>query len=325
MPPYWNNDFFEFFITFALRLWGFITGDVSLQDLTSDEKQLLALLFSSITLSWLGSFIILNRLSMFSNSLSHTLLMGIVMVFWLQSKYGSGLPIDISNLGAFNLLLSAVISALVTAGCVFLLKKYTTLHEDASIALVFTALFALGITLVTLLTRSAHLGIEAVMGDIEALQITDINRLFVIFLFTVAFLLLFYHRLLALSFDFAFAEVGGLYPRIFYLSLLMLCSISLVGSFRTVGVILVLSLLTAPYLMARGFAFSLKKILILTLLISLLSSFISVALSRHLLTVYGLALSTSGLFVSLLSLSYLILLFFSKRKTQALTVPFGAC
>ena len=48
-------------------------------------------------------------------------------------------------------------------------------QEDASIGLVFTSLFALGVVLVTLYTKNLHIGTEAIMGNIDALDIDDLS------------------------------------------------------------------------------------------------------------------------------------------------------
>ena len=77
---------------------------------------------------------------------------------------------------------------------------------------------------------------------------------------------------------------------------------------------MMLALITAPVICARLLSFRLKKIMMIACLISILSSLFGVALSRHLLSVYSLAISTGGLVVCILFLAVLLLLLLSLKK-----------
>jgi len=99
--------------------------------------------------------------------------------------------------------------------------------------------------------------------------------------------------------------------------LMILTAAGAIASFRAVGVLLFLAFLVGPTLIARRYTCSLKKLIVVSFLISALCSLFSVALSRHILTVFKAPLSTSGLVVTVLFLVYLVVVlcsFFKKQK-----------
>jgi manganese/zinc/iron transport system permease protein len=87
---------------------------------------------------------------------------------------------------------------------------------------------------------------------------------------------------------------------------------AVIGAFRAVGVLLVLSFLVGPILMARLFAQRFKKMIFLAAFFGSAASLIGVALSRHLLTVYHLPLSTAGLTVCVIGSMYVFSLLYCK-------------
>src|SRR5579863_3220866 len=163
MNPYTDVNFFEFFWVLGKRIWQFATGGGT--SLATDEIQLGVLACCSIACGLLVPFIVLKRMSMFANSLSHTTLLGIAGAFLFASYWwGSGMT-DLSTL-----LMGALLSAILTAGLTEILSRVFRLAPDASIGLSFTTLFAIGVILVSVFTRDAHLSTEAVTGNCDALQ-----------------------------------------------------------------------------------------------------------------------------------------------------------
>ncbi|OGN56088.1 MAG: hypothetical protein A3D96_00085 [Chlamydiae bacterium RIFCSPHIGHO2_12_FULL_44_59] len=244
----------------------------------------------------IGPLLVLRRMTMLVNSLSHTILLGIVLAFLLT---GSGF------FQLETLLLGALIASLVTALSTGGLVRYFRLQEDASISLVFTAFFAFGIVLVTLFTRNVHLGIEAVMGNVDLLGISDVSLSLGLVGLNLVSVLLFYKQFQLTSFDGSFAKTLGVSCSVFQFFLLTLTSITCVGAFRAVGVILVLAFLVGPYLTARLFCHSLGWLLFWAPLIGVFSSCAGVGLARVLFDQCGLALSTGGIVATLLGAIYI--------------------
>jgi manganese/zinc/iron transport system permease protein len=305
MNPYWNTNFCEFFSTLFSRIVTFFEGGA----LASDEIQIATLALVAISCGLVGPFLVLKKMAMFANSLSHTILLGIISAYLITSYFWGGGMFDLSTLliGAF---LSAILTAFFTEG----LFRFFRLQADASVGLVFTTLFSLGIILVTLYTRNIHLGVEAVMGNADALQLSDVKTAGFIASLNILTILLFYRQFQIVSFDKNFANALGISSHFFHFFLLLLAATVCVSAFRSVGALLVLAFLVGPYLTARLFSSRLPHLLLLTPLLGIFASLIGVALARHILTVYDLPLSTGGIVVMVIGLFYFLALLFKSLR-----------
>lgn len=302
MNPYYGETFFGFFIQLFWRIGAFFTG--SLDKAASDEIQILVLCGIAASCALLGCFLVLKRMTMLANALSHTILLGIVIVYFFSSSPpGDGdHSIDIKSM-----LLASFIMGLATTFLTEFLTKTAGLQEDASIGIVFTSLFALGIVFVTLLTRNAHIGTEVVMGNVDALQMADCKLVMTILGINVVCIFLFFKEFKITAFDPNLAKALGISPLIFNYLLMLQVSATCIGAFRAVGVLMVLAFITGPPLTARILTHSLKKMLLLSIAFGWSASIIGVAISRHLLSVQGIALSTGGVVVCVIALQFIII------------------
>lgn len=292
--PYWGEHFFQFFQTFFSRI---CNGEiVSLQP---DEIQMGVLALIALACGLIGPFLVLKKMAMFANSLAHTILFGIVAAFLITSFLWGGGMFD-----PLTLLIGALVAAVLTAALTEGIVRWFRLQEDASVGFVFSTLFALGIVLATMFTRNVHLGVEAVTGNTDILGIADLKLSFWLALLNVGVVVLFYRPLQMASFDRSYAWTQGGRPGWIHMALLFLISLVCIGAFRAVGVLLVLSFLTGPYLTARLFCHRLSSLLIWSPILGIAASFIGVALTRHCLSIYGIPLSTGGMVVSVIGLFY---------------------
>ncbi|NGX51579.1 MAG: Manganese transport system membrane protein MntB, partial [Chlamydiae bacterium] len=163
--PYTGETFFGFFVLFGKRLLHAFSGG-----LAPDEVQVVVLILIALSSSLVGTFLVLRKMTMVANSLSHTVLLGVVGAFLLV-----GQGEELFSLSLPTLLVGALIAAFCTTFATEFVHKKLRLQEDASIGLIFTAFFALGVVLVTILARSKHLGIEAIMGNVDALHTSDVK------------------------------------------------------------------------------------------------------------------------------------------------------
>lgn len=287
-------------------------GNLSFQELASDEIQVFVLIGVAISSSLVGTFLVLRRMTMLANSLSHTILMGIVLAYILvmafsqKSEHGTHVvPIQI-------LLLASLLMGLLTTFLTEFLTKMGKVQEDASTGIVFTSLFALGVILVTILTRNAHIGTEAVMGNADALHQDDVLWVALIVCLNLFLFVLFFKEFKLTTLDPGLAFTLGLSPVFFNYLLMSQVSLTTIASFRAVGVLLVLAFMTGPVLAARLLTSNLKTLLLGGAVLGSLCSLIGVAMTRHLLTLYGMALSTSGVVVCTILAVYLIVLVWTK-------------
>lgn len=312
--PYTGQTFFGFFVTLFQRMWLFATGQLTYADMASDEIQIVVLVGVAISTALVGCFLVLRKMTMLANSLSHTILLGIVLVY-IGTCYGFFCAQGLGNtVNMQAMLVAAILMGVVTAFLTEFLTKTAKLQEDASIGIAFTSLFALGVILLTMVTRNAHIGIEVVMGNVDALQMEDAKLVWVVFFMNFGLILLFFKEYKITTFDPGLAHAFGISLIFFNYLLMIQASITAVGAFRSVGVLMVLSFITGPVLTARLLTHSLKRMLVYAAIFGSIASILGIALSRHILSVYEIALSTAGIVVCTIAVIYLIALLLRLSK-----------
>lgn len=300
MSPYFGRDFFSFFPLFFSRLWQLITGALPVSELAPDEIQIFVLSLVCISSAVVGSLLVLKKMTMLANSLSHTILLGIVAAAILLSSKGA-MVFDLKTM-----MVAALISGLLTTFLTEFLHKVLRLQEDASIGLVFSTLFALGIALVTLYTRNTHIGVEVVMGNADALHIRDLQLALWTAACNTVVVTLFYKEWKLMCFDAPLGKSMGLRPQLFRTGLMLLTSLTAISAFRAVGVLLFLAFMVGLPLSARMLTHSLKRLILWAIAIGVMCSLFSVAFCRHLLTTLSMPLSTGGMTVALVGVAFAV-------------------
>ncbi|MDQ0115324.1 metal ABC transporter permease [Paenibacillus harenae] len=195
----------------------------------------------------LGVFLVLRKMAMIGDAISHSVMPGIVIAFLLSGSRDSVLMMFAAL--AFGLLTTFLIQMFQQSG----------IQSDASIGVVFTALFAVGVVLVSLFARQVHLDQDAILyGEIAYVhwniwELGGVNmgpRAVWLLGFTlvviVAVISLFYKQFKLCAFDPALAAAIGIPVAIFHYLLMGLVSMATVSSFESVGAILVVGLLIIP-------------------------------------------------------------------------------
>ena len=195
-----------------------------------------------------GCFLVLRRTAMVSDAISHSVLLGIVLAFFLVESLTSPL-----------LVLGAAVVGLITVVLVEALKSTGLVREDAAIGLVFPALFAAGVVLVSRYAGDVHLDVDAVL--LGELAFAPLDRLVVagwdlgprslvvmsgVLVVTAAAIALLYKELKLATFDAGLARALGFRPAVLHYGLMALVSITAVAAFNAVGSILVVALMIAP-------------------------------------------------------------------------------
>ena len=307
MNPYASTGLFTFFKTLLVRLF---RGDI-FTSLAYDEMQLATLTLVALSCALIGAFATLRKKAMLANALSHTALVGIILAFLVLGGWGQlSIPV---------LLAAALISALLTSGIVWLLEHRFSMSSDGAIGLAFTALFSIGVLLATAITRRTHIGLETVMGSADVLQMSDFYFACTLLFSSVLFIGLFYSRLRILCFDAKFAKVLGMRISAIEVLLLLMLAFVVMGGFRCVGALMVLSYLVIPSAYARLFSKTLGGFLMRACLISALSVLFGVAFSRAVLTYFALPLSTGALSATLLSAFYVLAILYARKKRVAIS------
>ncbi len=311
MSPYTGSTFFNFFTKLFSRLIEFFS-EPKLFSIATDEVQVLSLIGIALSCSLVGCFLTLKKMTMLANSLSHSILLGIALSSLLSIKLSSSS--EHLHLSISKLVLAALISAVLTSFLTEFLHKTMRLKEDASNGLVFSSLFAVGIIIISVFMRNSHIGAETIMGNVDALRKEDITAVYFVALLNCLLVFLFYKEYQITAFDQEFSKSLGLSPRFFTYLLMLQTALSSTASFRAVGVVMVLAFIVIPCLTAAFFTKRLGNLIILSFFTSSLAALCGVALSRHILTIYGIPLSTGGLTVSLLAFFFILAAFFSPQR-----------
>ena len=307
VDPYAETTFFGWFSVFFSRLLSFDIADPVL-----DEIQCCVMGLFALSASVLGVFLVLKRLTMMTNALSHSMLLGIVVALLLNSHWGEA---SIIAPPIWAMAMGAVAVGVLTAFLTEQLTRVRLIKEDASLGIVVAALFALGVTVLSLWTRNANVGPELLMGEVDMLDVSDILLVCVSAVVTVFIGILLLRPLAVAIFDPTFALMSRFYPSLLIHLLLIQVALTSIAAFRAVGFVMTVAFFVIPPLIARLFVHSVRSLLLLSAIIGVGTVFLAVALGRHLFTVYSLPLSTSALAAVLLALLYLFLLGLTECRT----------
>ncbi|MDN3723184.1 metal ABC transporter permease [Aequorivita sp. SDUM287046] len=221
-----------------------------------------------------GVFLVLRKMALISDAISHSILPGIVLGFFLTQDLNSPL-----------LILLAAFTGVITVVLVEFIQKTGLVKEDTAIGLVFPALFSIGVILISKNANDVHLDVDAVL--LGELAFAPFDRLMMngtdlgpkslwvmgsILLATIILLLLFFKELKISTFDAGLSSVLGISPVVMHYGLMSVSSITVVGAFDAVGAILVVALMIAPAATAYMLTEDLKKMILLSLLFGVLSA-----------------------------------------------------
>lgn len=193
------------------------------------QNALLAVVLVGLSCAALGVYVVLRRMAFIGDALAHTILPGVVIAY----------------LRDWNLSLGAIVGGIVTALGIGWLSRRDEVREDTAIGVLFTAMFALGILLIST-TRSFRDLSHILFGNVLGVTVNDLRLTAVLTGLILVALLLFHKELELTSFDPTHAEVIGLSAdRVRYL-LLVLLALTVVSAIQVVGVVLTSALLITP-------------------------------------------------------------------------------
>lgn len=195
-----------------------------------------------------GVFLVLRKMAMMSDAISHSILPGIVVAFFLTGNLNSPL-----------LIVGASATGLLTVVLVEAVARTRLLKEDAAIGLIFPVFFSIGVILIAKYAGDVHLDIDSVLLGELAFAPFDRITLFgkdigpqamwimaIVLILNAAFIAIFYKELKIASFDAGLAAALGFVPAVLHYALMGLVSITAVAAFDAVGSILVVALVVGP-------------------------------------------------------------------------------
>ena len=217
-------------------------------------QQTVTSVLAAIVLGVLGCFVVLRRMALIGDALSHAVLPGVVVALLLTGS--TGVP---------GLLLGALLAGLLTAVLVNLVSRYSRTKEDSAIGIVFTALFAVGIILISSLPRGTHFDLKCFLfGDPLAVGPEDFWMMLSIGAAVLLIVGLLYHPLKLVSFDPVVAAAMGLPVTFLHYLLMGMLSATVVAGLKATGVVLVVAMLITPASAAYQLSNRLRGMLLLS-------------------------------------------------------------
>ncbi len=229
------------------------------------EIQLIAVIVA-VASSLPGVFLVLRKMAMMTDAITHTILLGIVIVFFMTNSLTSPLLIvGAALMGVFTVFLTEV------------LNSTKLVSEDSAIGVVFPLLFSIAIIIISKYAASVHLDTDAVL--LGELAFAPFNRMLVfgkdigakaiysmatILLINILYIVIFFKELKLITFDPALGAVLGFMPTLMHYSLMAIVSVTAVGAFESVGSILVIAFMIGPPITAYLLTDNLKLMIILS-------------------------------------------------------------
>jgi len=237
---------------------------------TNFDMQMLAVLVAAAC-ALPGAFLVLRRMALITDAISHVILLGIVLAYFI-----------VRDLKSPFLLVGAAIGGVATVALVELLQRTKLVKEDAAIGLVYPALFSVAVLLVTMKAANVHLDVDAALvGHLSfaasrKVQMTATSEMplsslvmAVVLTLNVAFIAACYKELKITTFDAALAASLGFMPVLLNYVLMTLVSLTAVTAFDAVGAVLVVPMMIVPAATALLLTNRLAEVLALSVLVAI--------------------------------------------------------
>lgn len=234
-------------------------------ELAFQQRALLGGGLAAIALALVGTWVVIRGMSFLGDALVHGVIPGIALAI----------------LFGFNPMIGAALAAVVMLAGINLVHRQTEFPEDTGIGLLFVGMLGLGVILISR-TPSFSGDLTAILfGDVLGVTGSDLVLLGLVAGATVVASTVMYRPFLVLSFNEQKARLLGQRPRLAHVVLLGLIAVVIIGSFQTVGTMLVFGLLVGPAATAALLVRRVPSIMLLAALIGVLSVVVGLIVSYH--------------------------------------------
>jgi manganese/zinc/iron transport system permease protein len=256
----------------------------------------------------LGCFLVLRRMSLLGDAISHAVLPGIVIAFLFAGRNSFGW-----------LFVGAMAMGLLTTFLVESLRQWGNVPEDSAMGIVFTALFSVGVILLSNFAHDVHLDVSCVINgdmDMATSKMTlgygfeypqVFPRMATALVVVVVFLFLFRKELKIVAFDPALATAMGFNAGLMHYLLMGMTAVVSVSAFEAIGSVLAVAMLIVPAATAQLLTDRLRTMLLLSAVVGCLSSFFGYMLARK------YAVNSAGMMAVVAGLQYVAAALFAPR------------
>ena len=235
-------------------------------ELAFQQRALLGGILAALMASTVGTWLVLRGMSFFGDAFVHGVIPGVA----------AAVVLDI------NPLLGAAVAAAVMVAAIELVQRKTILGEDTSIGLLFVGMLALGVVIISQLDSYAGSLTSILFGDALGVTNADIVSQLIVLDAVIVISLVLYRPLVALSLNRDKAELLGMRPGLAHAALLVLIALAVIGSYQSVGTLLVFGLLVGPPATASLLSRTISRMMLIAAGVGVFSVWIGLTLSYYL-------------------------------------------
>ena len=235
------------------------------------QRALIASVMVGILCPFVGNFVVLRRMSFFSDAISHSAFAGIAV--------GALLGIDLS--------MSSIVMAVIISFVIAFLSERTSLSHDTVIGVAFSGSIASGMLIMGMMKGYRADLFSYLFGDILAITQRDLYIILSVAILAIVTMLVFFKSFLQITFNRELARVEGINVRLFEYLLFFIIAIVVTVSLKIVGIILVTSLIIVPAAAAKNVASNMRQLFSYSSLFGVLSGIAGLAGSVYLDTASG--------------------------------------
>ena len=234
-------------------------------ELGFQQRALIGGMLAALMASTVGTWLVLRGMSFFWDAFVHGVIPGVA----------AAVVLDI------NPLLGAAVAAAVMVFAIELVQRKTVLGEDTSIGLLFVGMLALGVVIISRLDSYSGSLTSILFGDALGVTWNDIAGQVVVLAIVVIVSTVLYRPLIALSLSRDKAELLGMRPGLAHAALLVLIALAVIGSYQSVGTLLVFGLLVGPPATASLLSRTISRMMLIAALIGVLSVWLGLTISYY--------------------------------------------
>ncbi|MBT4909413.1 MAG: metal ABC transporter permease [Microbacteriaceae bacterium] len=235
-------------------------------ELAFQQRALLGGILAALMASTVGTWLVLRGMSFFGDAFVHGVIPGVAAAVVL----------------GINPLLGAAVAAAVMVAAIELVQRKTILGEDTSIGLLFVGMLALGVVIISQLDSYAGSLTSILFGDALGVTNADIVSQLIVLAAVLVISLVLYRPLVALSLNRDKAELLGMRPGLAHAALLVLIALAVIGSYQSVGTLLVFGLLVGPPATASLLSRTISRMMLIAAGVGVFSVWIGLTLSYYL-------------------------------------------
>ena len=249
----------------------------------------------------IGAFIVVRRLSLIADALSHVTLGGI--------SFGMFLLTIIPVFSVINPMWFGILFAVIGALLIEKLRTSFSNYQEIAITIIMSAGIALSAIFISLADGFNQEIVGLLFGSISAVNISDLTTIIIITIIVLIFIVLFYKELFILSFDEEYSKVIGI-PKWIQFLFIVIVAMVISASMRVVGILLVSALITLPIAISMRITKGFKQLIALSVILGELSVILGLIIAFY------MNISPGGVIVVLLVLMLILTMIIQKLKIK---------